>query len=230
MITETNVFRNGERIPAFSQKSKQQKKPKTLNDLEDLPDWVRLSCHQCAHCPLKTEEIKWCPAAVAIAPCIFSSFSWGSTEKVRLEMVEGNRRVIEQTSASDALSSIFMNQIVHSTCPVMKFDFWLWKYFSSTLSIENVLFRRLATDLIYKDLSNVRNIEAESTRIDPEELVTILTNLTHRIRSSRELSGDAAPNALTKLCSLSLYSSNFWEEIYNQLEEGLTEHTTLTKD
>ncbi len=230
MITETNVFRDGERIPAFSQKSEQQEKPKALNKLEDLPSWAELSYHQCAHCPLNTEEIKWCPAAASIAACIRASFSWGSTEKVRLEMIDGNRRVVEQTLASDALSSIFMNQIVHSTCPIMKFDFWLWKYFSSTLSIENVLFRRLATDLIYRDLSTVRHIEAESTRIDPEDLVTILTNLTHRIRSTKELSGDAAPNALTKLCSLSTYSANFWDEIYDHLEEGLTEHKTLTKD
>ena len=123
MITETNVFRNGERIPAFSQKSTQQPTPKALNNIEDAPDWTKLSCHQCAHCPLKTEEVKWCPAALSIAPCIEASSSWISTENVKLEMIDGNRRVIEQTTASNALSSIFMNQIVHSTCPAMKFDF-----------------------------------------------------------------------------------------------------------
>ena len=230
MITETNVFRNGERIPAFSQKSTQQPTPKALNKIEDAPDWTKLSCHQCEHCPLKTEEINWCPAALSIAACIKASSSWVSIENVKLEMIDGNRRVIEQTTASSALSSIFMNQIVHSTCPVMKFDFWLWKYFSSTLSIENVLFRRLATDLIYRDLSKVRNVDGESTRIDPEDLVTILTNLTHRIRSAEELSGDAAPNALVSLSSLSTYSANFWAEIYDHLEEGLTQHKTLTTD
>ncbi len=230
MITETHIFRNGETQPALSQKSIQQPTPKALNKIEDAPEWAKLSCHQCTHCPLKTEEINWCPAALSIAAGIDASSSWVSTENVKIEMIDGNRRVIEKTTAANALSSIFMNQIVHSTCPAMKFDFWLWKYFSSTLSIENVLFRRLATDLIYRDLSTIRNVDSESTRIDPEDLVTILTNMTHRIRSAKNRTGDAAPNALVTLSSLSTYSANFWAEIYDHLEEGLTQHKTLTTD
>ena len=228
MITETHIFRNGETEPALSWICTQKKKPLALCDAEEFSNWTKLSNHQCPNCPLK-EPHSWCPAAVAIALTVAATSSWQSTENVTLEIISGNRRITETTTASEALSPIFMNQIVHSACPLMKFDFWFWKFFSADLSVQNVLFRRLAIDLICNDFSKKRGVEFSSSRISTEELISVLKHLMDRIRELSTITGDAAPNAFAKLSTLESYSSWFKDEIYDHIESGLHEHKSDIK-
>jgi len=225
MITETFIFRKGESSPALHLVKAQQKTPLAFSDPDDFPDWAKLSSHQCSDCPLDNTH-HWCPAAVSIASCIEAAASWDSKEPVTLRIVTEHRQITEVTSASEALSSILMNQIIHSTCPRMQFDFWFWKFFSASLTIENVLFRRLAIDLICRDFSKKRDTEFMSSRISTEELTLILNHLVKRILSAGIISGDATPNAFTKLSTLATYSTCFQDEIYNHIEDGLIEHKT----
>ena len=225
MITETIIFRKGEATPAFSLIKTEHKMPLAFSDSEDFPKWAKLSNNKCPNCPLNQTN-SWCPAAVSLASCVNAASSWDSTESVTLVIVAGNRRITEITTAAEALSSVLINQIIHSTCPLMQFDFWFWPFFSASLTVENVLFRRLAIDLICRDFSEKRGIEFESSRISTEELDDILTHLMKRIHQPGIISGDAVPNAFTKLSTLETYSSLFQDEIYNHIEQGLKEHET----
>jgi hypothetical protein len=213
---------NGERL-IYVLKLVKGDNPAALNDRDDLPAWAELASHRCPHCLLKPEEVRWCPAAAAIAPVILDCSEWTSVEQVELETIEESRRVIENLPVADALCSIMVNLAAFSACPALKFDFWIWKYFAPTLNIENILFRRLAVRLIYRELSEVRGREIKPMRMGVETLSETITHLIQRLRGVPSITGDAVFNAFVKVHTISVYSNEFADSIYDRMEEGLSE-------
>lgn len=230
MFMEIRVFRDGKLNPVFQQDAEQPPSPDELNDLDDLPSWAELSCHQCPKCPLSTDEYRWCPAAAAMVPCAKAAADWNSVEEVTLETANANRRISETMTAANALSAIFSSQIVRSNCPAIQLDFWLWKYFSQTISLENTLFRKLVSNLIYSELSRRKGYDIRPIRTTEEELMEILLHLHMRIHESERILGDAVPNAIVKLHGLSQYSEHFFDTVYEQLEKNLAENKTSKEE
>lgn len=105
----------------------------------------------------------------------------------------------------------------------MKFDFWFWQFFSPSLTIKNVLFRRLAIDLVCRDFSEKRNVCLGHASISTQKLASILECLTKRILSKGIVQADAAPNALAKLASLATYANYFQDEIYDHIQQGFND-------
>lgn len=223
MITEIKIFRAGETDPSLNIVKSNEKLPLAFSDSEDFPKWAKLSNQQCKNCSLDATHY-WCPAAVSIASCIKAAATWDSTEPVMLVIIADARQTIETLSATEALSSVLINQIIHSTCPLMQFDFWFWKFFSASLTIENVLFRRLAIDLICREFSKQQQIEFSDSRTSAKEMGEILTYLMRRIHHPDIIAGDALPNAFTKLSALETYSTHFQDEIYEHILQGLNKH------
>jgi hypothetical protein len=220
MQTVSVVRENGERL-TYTHKLVKSGSPSALNGRDDLPGWTELGHHQCPHCSLKTEAVRWCPAAAAAAPIITDCSEWDSLERVEMETIEESRRIIENMPAADALCSVLLNLAAFSACPALQFDFWIWKYFAPTLSIENILFRRLAVRLIYHELSEVRGREILPMKTGVETLSETITHLIRRLRGDQAITGDAVFNALVKVHTISVYSSEFADSIYDQMEESL---------
>ena len=83
----------------------------------DPPDWACLDHHQCKHCPLDTEEHRYCPVALRLA-WAFSQTEWGdSYDDIELEVVTPTRRYSSRTSLQRALGSLFGLVCSLSPCP-----------------------------------------------------------------------------------------------------------------
>jgi hypothetical protein len=213
---------NGERLNFALELSKDDD-PLALNKQDIFPGWAKLEFNQCPHCPLDPAEVRWCPAAVAIVPVIETCAEWTSVELVELETIEETRRVIENLSAADALCSMLSNLAAFSACPVLTFEFWIWKYFSPSISVENALFRRLAVQLIYRELSAVRGIEIEPMRTGITMLSETTTHLLGRLRGHHQMTGDAVFNAMVKVHTISVFLNDFSDSIYEWMEKGLSQ-------
>lgn len=98
--------------------------PKTLANLAPaparVPDWARLSTHQCPNCPLREADSPSCPAAVHL-PEVVAGFA-DVFSYVRISArVTVPERVYEQSDVAvqTALSSLLGVYMVTSGCPVL---------------------------------------------------------------------------------------------------------------
>ena len=81
------------------------------------PVWAMLGHHQCRHCPLRQDEVTWCPIARNIA-YLFSGKNTGTShDPIALRVELGQRVSLFETTAQRALSSLFGLICSLSPCP-----------------------------------------------------------------------------------------------------------------
>lgn len=91
------------------------------NSEVELPEWTRLNCHQCDHCPLSPDEVLTCPLAASIAKIVQIFQDIVSYDDVYL-VVESAERVIQQkTTMQRALGSLMGVVMTGSGCPYTKY-------------------------------------------------------------------------------------------------------------
>jgi hypothetical protein len=83
----------------------------------EAPFWTELTYNQCANCPLKPEEHKYCPAAVHMAPAVESLKALVSFDTVAVTVALEERIIHTETSAQQALSSVLGLIMATSGCP-----------------------------------------------------------------------------------------------------------------
>lgn len=91
----------------------------TIESKEQLPEWTKLSTHQCSCCPLKESDCSHCPAAVRTYE-VLNHFTEGySIEEITLT-VENERRTYTQTcDMQNGLNSMLGLLMATSGCPVV---------------------------------------------------------------------------------------------------------------
>jgi hypothetical protein len=83
------------------------------------PEWTKLACCQCEHCPLDPKDHPHCPVAVNLIK-ITEEFSKNlSYEEVRVTIRTKPRNYQRNIALHDALRSIFGIYMATSGCPVM---------------------------------------------------------------------------------------------------------------
>ena len=70
------------------------------------PEWTRLSFKQCPHCPLTEENHPHCPLALRLHDIVNRFHDTRSIDKVELEVVTHERRVIQTLDIQRAVASI----------------------------------------------------------------------------------------------------------------------------
>jgi hypothetical protein len=86
---------------------------------EHFPDWAKLSCHRCSHCPLDAQTHPHCPVAANITAIIKKFATNISHEEVRVTIRTQPRSYERTIALQDALRSIFGIYMATSGCPVM---------------------------------------------------------------------------------------------------------------
>ncbi|MEE4251196.1 MAG: hypothetical protein V2I38_11455 [Alcanivoracaceae bacterium] len=81
------------------------------------PDWAMLGHNQCSHCPLRPDEVTYCPIARNIAHLFSGNNTGSSHDRVALRVEMGQRIYLFETSAQRALSSLFGLICALSPCP-----------------------------------------------------------------------------------------------------------------
>ena len=85
--------------------------------INEHPDWARLSFHQCPSCTLDAAEHEWCPLALHLVELNRRFAGLVSHDPVELEVRTAERRVIADTTAQKAISSLVGLLIPCSGCP-----------------------------------------------------------------------------------------------------------------
>lgn len=81
------------------------------------PAWTKLAFHQCPNCILNTRDHPFCPVAVRLPPLIEMANHLHSYDRITVEVDIGERRVIQETTAQRALSSLLGLVMATSDCP-----------------------------------------------------------------------------------------------------------------
>ncbi|MCF8240630.1 MAG: hypothetical protein K9J16_04525 [Melioribacteraceae bacterium] len=126
--------------------------PKTLSllrsDDSTPPEWTKLDNFKCSHCPLNSDEFKYCPVAVNLKDIINFFSDTPSYEKVNIEVVAEERTYKKYTSIQSGVSSLIGVLMVTSGCPVMGKLKPLIRFHLPFASIEETEFRAFAFYLI----------------------------------------------------------------------------------
>lgn len=80
------------------------------------PDWARLDCYRCPHCPLDAAQAH-CPMASALAPLLSFAGRVVSFDEVDLAVVLPERTVIARVSAQRAIGSLMGLLMATCDCP-----------------------------------------------------------------------------------------------------------------
>jgi Domain of unknown function (DUF6901) len=81
------------------------------------PAWATLAFHQCPNCPLNVNDNPLCPVAVRLPGVITIANKLRSYDHVTVEVESGGRRIIQETTAQRALSSLLGLLMATSGCP-----------------------------------------------------------------------------------------------------------------
>ncbi len=71
-----------------------------------VPEWAALEYHQCSNCTHNREETPYCLVAKNLASVISRFDAICSHEKIDLEVITDERRIIQNTTAQRAISSL----------------------------------------------------------------------------------------------------------------------------
>lgn len=83
----------------------------------DPPFWTELKFNRCANCPLNEQEHPHCPAALQMAEALEPLKSLVSFDTVGVTVLQLERKVYAETTAQQAMSSVFGLIMATSGCP-----------------------------------------------------------------------------------------------------------------
>jgi len=97
--------------------------PQTLAVLPNraglLPDWTRLTFHQCSHCPLDAAAQPECPVAANLAGILEQFHDALSSEVTVIAIHTAERTVVRRGGLMEGLSGLVGLYMVCSGCPIL---------------------------------------------------------------------------------------------------------------
>ncbi len=84
-----------------------------------LPEWTKLSHHQCPHCPLSTRTVPNCPIAVNMVGVIEAFNDVISHEEADVEVITESRKYSARVNITHAVGSLIGIYMATSGCPIM---------------------------------------------------------------------------------------------------------------
>ena len=84
-----------------------------------LPEWTRLSHHQCSNCPLSEDRHPHCPIAANLVGVVEAFADVISHEEVDVEVVTESRKYSARVNITHAVGSLIGVYMATSGCPVM---------------------------------------------------------------------------------------------------------------
>lgn len=94
--------------------------PHGLETGEEFPDWARLEHRQCACCPLKTSDCKYCPVATRMHGLLEAFSENESTERVQVTVETSERNYSNECDLQVGINSLMGLMMATSGCPVLK--------------------------------------------------------------------------------------------------------------
>lgn len=171
--------------------------PLGLDEGEGHPDWAKLGFEQCACCPLKEKDCKYCPAATRINEVMDAFADHDSTELVEVTVKTAERSYFENCDFQVGVNSLLGLMMATSGCPVLKPLGAMASFHIPFCTTRETLHRTVGSYLIKQYFELLEGEESDWELKDLKELYDVLEGLnrdfSRRIQKSSH--SDAVTNA-----------------------------------
>lgn len=185
-----------------------------------LPDWTRLDCCQCPHCPLDAAVHPRCPLAVSLVDMVERFAAVLSHHSVELEVRTPSRTIHQRTTAQEAISSLMGLISATSGCPHTRFFRPMAQFHLPMASRDETIFRALSTYLMRLFYLNRKGekvgLEIDGLRKLYANVEIVNSSMAERLR--RVSSHDANVNALVQLDNLAKSLTLILDSVLDRLE------------
>lgn len=173
----------------------------TLIHSNDLPAWTRLEIHQCPHCPLRSETHSHCPLAACLADIITRFDGVVSYDELDVEVITAERRVLQHTTAQNAISSLMGLLCATSGCPHTAYFKPMARFHLPLASEQDTIFRAtgmyLLAQYFLKNEGQAADMELAGLTKIYDILHTLNVHLAQRLRDATQT--DSSINAVILL-------------------------------
>ena len=222
IITYCFNFDDG-RDKTFSLKLDRETLTFAYSEINDAPEWAKLSYNKCTNCPLSEIDNDYCPVALNLNNLTEEFNTVVSHESVSVSVTTEDRTYNKKTTIDQALSSLMGIIMATSGCPILDYLRPMARFHLPFASPLETSFRSLSMYILAQYLFN-KDTESNSISIDLSDFEKIYTEINSvnndfsiRLRAAGEK--DANLSALTNLdCNATLVSFTI-EETLNELRQ-----------
>lgn len=165
----------------------------------DPPDWATLGHMQCPHCPLEEKTTPHCPLALQLHDIVGRFHDTTSIDEVEVEVVTGQRRVIQVLALQEAIASMLDLIWPICGCPKTTHMKVLARFHLPMATEEETVFRVTGMYLLAKyflsQISDEARIEFDGLNKIYEEFHELNTAVARRLRGATQ--SDSVKNAVT---------------------------------
>jgi hypothetical protein len=187
-----------------------------------LPAWTELGFHQCANCPLSTQDTQRCPMAVRLVPLVALFEKVRSYDDVSAQVESDERTVTKRTSEQKVLRSLMCLLSASSNCPHIEFLKPMAHYHLPFSSREETVYRVVSTYLLAQYFLRQQGKPADAgiqgLKGHYQALQQVNQGMAARLGAIRDEQGDSSVNALVLL---DLFAQSLPDSIDSDLEELL---------
>jgi hypothetical protein len=187
--------------------------------------WAELDSNKCEHCPLKSSEHKYCPAALALGKVAQKFAHVKSYKESKVAVVTNDRTYLKQTTTQEALQGIFGLIMATCNCPYLNFLRPMARFHLPFSNSTETLVRTLSFYLLKQFFRKQGGAEVQCD-LKPlteayENVQIVNKNLVERIRSLGQ--GDADLNAIIILDSFATLLAMQVSDDFSDLRPLFTE-------
>jgi len=172
----------------------------------EFPDWARLEHQQCACCPLKVSDCKYCPVATRMHGLLEAFADNESTERVQVTVEASERNYYNDCDLQVGINSLMGLMMATSGCPVLKELGAMASFHIPFCSTRETLHRTVGSYLTKQYFVQLQGGEPDWELKHLKELYGVLEGLNQdfskRIQGSS--SSDAVSNALVMFFATSV--------------------------
>jgi hypothetical protein len=167
----------------------------------ELPDWTKLDFHQCAHCPLNVDSVARCPVSVNLLNVVERFEHVDSFNQINLEVITDERKISQQTTAQQGISSLLGLLFASSGCPHTNFMKPMARFHLPLASEEETIYRATGMYLLAKYFlqsdGRPASMELSGLRKIYDNLHILNDSIAGRLKSATE--ADSSANAVVLL-------------------------------
>ena len=126
---------------------------------EEKHKWAELDFHKCDHCPLSSDEHKYCPASVSIADIIEYFNDHPDHTHARCIVHTQGKTIVAEKGIQEALAALIGLRLASSKCPILSHMKPMARFHDPFLSPYQLVYRATSMFLLGQ---YIRQLEGES--------------------------------------------------------------------
>ena len=191
---------------------------------EGFPEWARLEHKQCACCPLKTSDCKYCPVATRMHGLLEAFTQSDSTERVQVTVEASERNYYNDCDLQVGINSLMGLMMATSGCPVLQELGAMASFHIPFCSTRETLHRTVGSYLTKQYFVQLQGGEPDWQLKHLKELYEVLEGLNQdfpkRIQDSS--AGDAVSNAVIMFFATSVVVASSLDQQLQRHQAFLT--------